>query len=203
MFHFSKPTTAEIEDAIGSASKVAPLKAEFIALRDGSKVEVPPGFAHDRLRVQLGAGRQAFESAVRGFEQWKQFDLGWTRVANPAAEIEVGNIIAVEVYSLGLWSLNLSQIVEVLEETFSFGFTYKTTRQHVEEGEERFLLNLDPFSGAVWYDLEAVSRPHHSLARLAFPVARFLQHRFARNSARTMREIAAGTKQELRPGQRS
>jgi len=203
VFHLAKPTPGEIERQIGIASSQDQLKAEFIALQNGLKAQLPRRFAHDRSRVQLGAGRSAFESAARGFEKWKQFDLGWVRVANPTAEIKVGNIIAVEVHSLGLWSLNLSQIVEVIREPFSIGFTYKTTLQHVEEGEERFLLTLDPDSGAVWYELEAVSKPHSSLARLGFPATRMFQHKFARDSQRRMRELSGPQTNENRPGQRS
>jgi uncharacterized protein (UPF0548 family) len=203
VFQFTRPTQAEIEREIGIASGFGPLKAEFIALRDGLKARLPSGFAHDRSRVQLGAGRKAFEYAVRESEQWKQFDLGWVRVADSNTAIRVGNFVAVEARSLGLWSLNLSQIVEVVREPFLLGFTYKTTTHHVEEGEERFLLTLDPDSGAVWYELEAASRPHNSLARLGLPVTRMFQHRFARDSQRRMRETAGGNTEEARPGQRS
>lgn len=146
------------------------------------------GFAHDHLRTRLGTGRPAFEAAQHAMEQWKHFDLGWVRVANPSARIEVGRIIAVEVHALGLWSLNLSEIVEVVREPSSFGFIYKTTPHHVEEGEERFLLTLHPHSGTVEFDLEAVSRPQSLLAQLGLPVTRAFQHRFARESHRRLRE---------------
>jgi uncharacterized protein (UPF0548 family) len=192
VFQFTRPTQADVAREIGIASGQASLRAEFIALQDGLKAPLPSGFAHDRSRVQLGAGRRVFQSAVRGFEQWKQFDLGWVRVANASAEIRVGSMVAVEVHSLGLWSLNLSQIVEIVREPFLLGFTYKTTPRHV-----------DPDSGAVWYELEAVSRPRSSLARFGFPVTRRFQHRFARDSQRRMREIAGGKTEEIRPGQRA
>jgi uncharacterized protein (UPF0548 family) len=61
---------------------------------------------------------------------------------------------------------------------------------HVETGQEKFLIEFDPATGNVWYELEAVSRPRHPLVRLGFPIARALQHRFARDSHRRMREEA-------------
>ena len=128
---------------------------------------------------------------MRAFEEWKQFDLGWVRVANPMAGMKVGQIVAVEVQALGLWSLNLSQIVSVTVDAEAFGFIYRTTPHHAEEGEERFLLTFDPASNEVNYELEAVSRPQHWLARLGYPVTRALQHKFARDSHRRMRDAVS------------
>jgi uncharacterized protein (UPF0548 family) len=118
------------------------------------------------------------------------FDLGWVRVANPGAEIAVGQAVAVEVRSVGLWSVNVSKIVAVLDTGNHFGFIYATTSMHVEQGEERFLLEFERAPGDVSYDLEAVSRPRSLLARMGFPVTRHFQHRFARDSHRRMREVA-------------
>lgn len=116
------------------------------------------------------------------------FDLSWLRVANPQARIAPGQIVAVEAHTLGLWTLNLSRIMDIVDTPVTFGFVYGTTQLHVEQGEERFLIELDPATGDVWYELEAVSRPRTMLARLGFPVTRAFQHRFARDSHRRMRE---------------
>ena len=118
-------------------------------------------------------------------------DLGWVRVANPEAQIELGQIVSVQVHSLGLWSLNSSRIVEIIRDSLTFGFIYKTTRNHIEEGEERFLVSIDSSSRAVEYTLEAVSSPRALLARIGLPVTRAFQHRFARDSHRRMQEAAA------------
>ncbi len=192
MFRTTRPTIAEIDREIDTASHTDLQSPEFLDLQGGLKSgRIRRGFAHDQSRSRLGAGRPAFEAAVSAMEQWKHFDLGWVRVANPSARIEVGQIVAVEVLALGLWSINLSHIIEVAREPLSFGFTYKTTTHHVEEGEERFLLTLNRDSDAVDYDLEAVSRPRSLLARLGFPVTRAFQHRFARESHRRLRETIA------------
>ena len=148
----------------------------------------PSGYEHDRRQTRICEGRLAFEAAVQGFKEWKHFDLGWVRVANPLARIETAQIVAVEVHSLGLWSLNLSQIVEVVQRENCFGFLYKTTANHIEGGEERFLLTIENGSGSVWYETEAVSKPQSRLAKLGFPVTRAFQHRFARESHRRMEE---------------
>jgi uncharacterized protein (UPF0548 family) len=159
------------------------MSAEFLAPQIGLKVAtLPAGWAHDYSRTQFGRGRESFQAAIRSFEQWRQFDLGWVSVANPSARIEVGQVVAVQAHALGLWSLNLSQIVDVTCNAHAFGFIYKTTPRHVEQGEERFLLIVDTGSGAVHYELEAVSRPRYWFARLGYPVTRAFQHSFARHS---------------------
>jgi uncharacterized protein (UPF0548 family) len=117
------------------------------------------------------------------------FDLGWLRVANPSAAIVFGQIVAVEAHSRGLWSINLSRIEEVADTRTRFGFLYATTTMHVEQGEERFLLEFEPTTGDVWYELEAVSRPQNAMARLGLPVTRAFQHRFARDSHRRMKQV--------------
>jgi len=96
---------------------------------------------------------------------------------------------------MGLWTLNLSRITQTIDTETHFGFVYSTTQMHVEQGDERFLVERDPATGDVWYELEAVSRPRHPLARLAYPVTRAFQRRFARDSHRRMRKA---TKTEIR-----
>jgi len=46
----------------------------------------------------------------------------------------------------------------------------------------RFVVEFDPATEAVSYLIEAVSRPRHPLARLAYPFSRAMQHRFAKDS---------------------
>lgn len=130
----------------------------------------------------------AFENARRAFEHWVMFDLGWVRVENSSARIKVGQIVAVQVHALGLWSLNHSHILEVIATPNKFGFVYGTTQIHVERGEERFLLELDPPTGEVTYTLEAVSHPGSLLTWLGYPVTRRFQRRFAENSQRRMQD---------------
>lgn len=193
MFKLSQPTDREIERQIVAESLRAQLEAKYLDVSGGIRPSgLPNGFVLDRLSTQIGERREVFERATQALQSWTHFDLGWARVANALAPIEIGRIIAVEVHSLGLWSLNLSQIVAVIQTTNRFGFIYKTTAKHVEEGEERFEVRLDTRSGAVWYETEAVSRPLDLMALFGYPVTRAFQHRFTRDSHRRMREAVSG-----------
>ena len=202
MFSFTRPTSTDVERALEGYSRLN-LQAAVLDSRQGLRVSrLPAGFAHDHSRTAIGQGRKVFEAAISAFQEWKQFDLGWVRVANPAARIEIRQTIAVEIYALGLWSLNVSEIVDVTSvdvtsEDHAFGFIYKTSQHHAEEGEERFLLTFDPKTKAVHYDLEAISRPRHWLVRLGYPAVRALQHKFARDSHKCIREAVSQASREV------
>ena len=69
-----------------------------------------------------------------------------------------------------------------------------TLDDHAEQGEERFLVELDS-AGRVWFDLVAVSRPRRWYVRLANPVARLLQRRFRLGAVAAMLRAAQAVSQ--------
>ena len=73
-----------------------------------------------------------------------------------------------------------------------FGFAYGTLTQHAESGEERFVVSLDPRDETVWYEIRATSKPRAILTRLGYPVSRYFQERFRRESALALREAIGG-----------
>lgn len=188
MFQLTKPTPQQIQDRLEAAALLSPATPDLLKLDGAVPPRLPLGFSHDRSRSQLGLGDAAFVAARDALIQWRQFDLGWVRVANPTARIEVGELIAVEAHAAGLWTLNLSRITETIDTPTRFGFLYATTRRHIEEGQERFVLEYDSATGELIYLIEAISRPRHLFARLASPYARAMQHRFARDSHARMRQ---------------
>jgi uncharacterized protein (UPF0548 family) len=148
-----------------------------------------PGYTVDHNRVQLGAGAQCFDAAVRAIREWKMFDLGWVRLFSNQTPIETGATVAVVVKHLGFWSMNACRIVYVIEDhdrVEKFGFAYGTLAEHAERGEERFLVEWHQDDDTVWYDLLAFSKPG-PMARVGYPLARRLQKRFARDSKEAMK----------------
>jgi uncharacterized protein (UPF0548 family) len=112
--------------------------------------------------------------------------------SEPDCQDRAGEVVAVEAHTAYLWSINFSRIVEIVDSPTRFGFMYATTALHVEEGQERFVIDFDPESGSVSYLIEAVSRPRHILARLGYPFSRAMQHRFARDSHARIRHCILG-----------
>ena len=81
-------------------------------------------------------------------------------------------------------------VVYVIDEPRRFGFAYGTLPDHVERGEERFLIEWNANDNSVWYDILAFSRPQHPLVKLSSPLARKLQKQFARESLARMKSLA-------------
>jgi uncharacterized protein (UPF0548 family) len=179
------------------AAKQAPLcSPNLLSLTDGALGTPPKGFAHDFSRTEIGRGPEVFAAARECFQNWKQFDLGWVQIANDVPSIVPGAPVAVEAHTAFLWSISVNRIVEIVDTATRFGFLYTTTAVHVEEGQERFVVEFDTQSESVHYLIEAVSRPRHILARVAFPFSRAMQHRFARDSHIRMRRCIAEVKAE-------
>lgn len=179
-----------------SASDAQPSSPALLALGDGVVEPPPSGFVVDRSRTSLGYGESVFRAGREAFKRWEQFDLGWVRVANSPTIIP-GELVAVEVQTAFIWSINFSRITEAVDTSVRFGFLYTTTRTHLEEGQERFVIEYDVASGHVSYLIEAVSRPRHFLPRIAYPYSRAIQHRFARDShRRILRSVLETAKPE-------
>lgn len=153
----------------------------------GATATTPPvGYAVDRTRIKLGEGQSMFREATAALRRWEQFRLGWVEAWSPDTPIHPGEVVAVMGRAIGLWWLNACRIVYLVDEsgpTRKFGFAYGTLPGHVESGEERFLIEWDGDTDAVWYDILAFSRPNHVLTRLGHPVVRRKQKRFGRDSA--------------------
>jgi uncharacterized protein (UPF0548 family) len=155
--------------------------------------DVPPGFTVDRYRVCLGHGEATFLQARRALQDWRMMRLGWLEPCWQA-ELRCGELAGVLAHLYGLWSVNLCRMVDTFDEPgpiARFGFAYGTLAEHVEQGEERFTVEWRMADNTVWYEILAISRPRHWLARLGYPLTRRLQRRFGRESLLAMQRAVA------------
>jgi|SRR5882672_6994553 len=190
-----QPSEEEVRQFISSQQGLPFSYADVGATQN----QPPAGYNIDHNRIKLGTGEETFARAVSALRNWKQFDLGWVTVRPARQPLEVGTTVAVQAKVFGLWWLNAARIVYTVDEqqseTVRYGFAYGTLPNHVERGEERFMVEWrKDEEDAVWYDLHAFSRPRHPLARLGFPITRALQRRFVRDSFAVMKastELAA------------
>jgi uncharacterized protein (UPF0548 family) len=160
----------------------------------GTRSTPPAGYRVDHNRIRLGAGEAIFVRAVAAVRRWEMFNIGWVTLCWPDTPIEPGRSVAILVPLYGCWSLNACRIVYTIDTgddgdglARRFGFAYGTLADHMESGEERFSVEWRRDDDSVWYDILAFSRPRHLLARLAMPLSRSLQRRFARDSLEAMR----------------
>jgi len=188
MFLFNEPAPQTVSDFIAEQHNQS-----FTYSAVGATNTTPPhDFTIDHNRIQLGNGVRSFNLAVEALKKWRQFDLGWVSLVPEGVPIEVGATVAVKAHAFGTWSLNATRIVYVINEERRFGFAYGTLPDHVECGEERFLIEWDASDDSVSYDILAFSKPHHPLVRLSRPLARMLQKRFARDSMKRMAHEVSG-----------
>jgi uncharacterized protein (UPF0548 family) len=103
--------------------------------------------------------------------------------------IEAGtNIALVAPLPIG-WVDATCRIVAVVNEPDTFGFAYGTLRVHPERGEESFVVRRS--AGVVQFEVVAVSRPAHPVARLAPVIARHRQDRAVGRYLAAMQAAAA------------
>jgi uncharacterized protein (UPF0548 family) len=192
MFLLSRPSETVIRSFL-IAQKDRPFSyAELGASRD----RTPVGYVVDHNRIALGQGTAVFDRAVDALRRWQMFQMAWIQLCWPSTPIEVGATVGVLASHLGFWSLNACRVVFVVEDHGSckrFGFAYGTLVGHAEIGEERFTVEFHSEDGSVWYDIYAFSRPASPLAALAYPYARRLQRRFARESKLAMKLAVQST----------
>jgi uncharacterized protein (UPF0548 family) len=182
MFRISEPSEQDVDQFISSQRNLPFTYAEVRA----TNATPPSSYKVDHNRARLGDGEAIYRRAVQALKSWRQFELGWVSIVPRGVVIEVGATVAVKARAFGTWSLNASRVVYVIDEPRRFGFAYGTLPDHVECGEERFLVEWLP-DDSVWYDILAFSRPQHPLVKLSSPLARLLQKRFARGSLAQMK----------------
>jgi uncharacterized protein (UPF0548 family) len=208
MFFLRKPAPGRVDRFISTQRELSFTYAEVGATRG----PLPQGYIIDHNQVRLGEGRDIFERAVAALRRWRQFDLGWVSAVPITTPIEVGATVAIRAQTLGVWSLSASRIVYLIDDEAindeagaavdrsataagtmkRWGFAYGTLPDHVESGEERFMIKWLT-DDSVWYELLAFSRPNQLLVRLGYPYARSLQKRFARDSKQSMLRAVALT----------
>ncbi|KYR01091.1 hypothetical protein DLAC_11517 [Tieghemostelium lacteum] len=211
MLCLRKPSDADIRQYL-MERKEEPLQYQHIY---GTKeydhkiqYESDPKYAQydiDQNRIKLGTGRECFERAVSALKAWKEFDLNWVNFCFNDVPIAVGETIGILSKQFGFWILSfckINYIIDGLDEDSSvirWGFAYGTLKEHVEKGEERFLIewHRDPNSqsmdtGDVYFEILSFSEPQHWMTQLGYPVARFIQHKFCQEACDAMLKCVSG-----------
>ena len=185
MFLIRRPSQREIA-AFLRQSQDLPLSYAPV----GIARQTPRGFNADLASAVIGQGRDAFERAKIALAEWRHYEMDWVELFPRGAAIESGTVVAVLVHHLGIWSLNGCRVVYGIGDRqvgSSFGFAYGTLTNHAEMGEEIFEVRLEPESEEVIYRIQAVSKPHAAMAWIGYPIARYFQEKFRRDSINALR----------------
>jgi len=190
MFLIRRPSQNEITEFLDQSQDLS-LSYDPI----GIAKETPRGFNADLASAVIGHGRETFERAKSALAQWRHYEMGWVELLPKGAAIATGTVVAVLVRHMGFWSLNGCRVVYGIGDRHtgsSFGFAYGTLTNHAEMGEEIFEVRLEPESEAVIYRIQAVSRPHAPMAWIGYPIARYFQERFRRDSTSALQRAIDG-----------
>lgn len=191
MFGFTPRGDGDIRKHVAKLSPVPYSYPEVGALR--AQV-FPPGYRVDRHRILLGHGAPCYERAKSALRGWEMFNLAWVVLHPTLPSIAEGTLVGISARLVGIWNLNFCRIAYTLEEKGDverYGFALGTLPGHVLSGEERFCVEWHRADDAVWYDVCAFSRPAQLLTRVAYPLVRHLQKRFARDSHHAMARAAS------------
>ncbi len=148
----------------------------------------PAGYHVDHNSVRLGWGEATWTRACAALKTWRMFPKGWAAIEPADETVRAGQTLTMIARGYGVWWMSGCRIVYMVDEAGPvrrFGFAYGTLTTHVEQGEERFMVEMLE-DGTVWYDLRAFSRPRFWPVRLMKPLARRLQKRFVRESLAAM-----------------
>lgn len=184
MWSFTCPTPERLQRLVASQEALGLTYPEVGVSATGT----PPGYNVDDNRVLLGRGSAVFAASCEALRGWRQFPSPWTRISPLPTPIAKGQTVAIIAHLFGLWWVNTCRIVTVFDEPTRFGFAYGTLPLHVERGEEQFLVEQHA-DGGVWYTIRAVSQPRYWMTRVAYPMTRRMQKRFARDSLAAMKAI--------------
>ena len=191
MFYARWPTDERVRADLRPLAE-APVTHPHEGVTREDVVSAPPGFVLDRYGVDVGDGAHAFEAACEGLRAFANYPASFTRVVRLEQTFALGTVFGTVASHFGFASMNPCRITCVIDEPDAgrFGFCLGTLPGHAASGEERFLVSIDPGTGRVRYDVQAISRPAVWLARLGRPLMRRVQGRFRAESCAAMQRLA-------------
>jgi uncharacterized protein (UPF0548 family) len=152
---------------------------------------VPPGYGTDKVVEEIGRGRECFDRCVSLMKKWAEYGLNWIEVFPHGVELQAESVVAVAAFVVGIWSLNACRVIYVIDEETRFGFGYGTLPDHAEIGEERFLIEWNKETDVVTYEILVFSNPSRWYYWLVFPLHRYAQDKFRRESIKVLKTLAA------------
>ncbi len=178
----------EIQRFVDKQSHLAFTYPEVGSTRGGI---VPRGYGTDRVIQEIGRGRECFNRCVALMKEWAEYGLNWIEVFPHGVELKPESVVAVVAFVLGIWSMNACRVIYVIDEESRFGFGYGTLPDHAEIGEERFLIEWNKETDVVTYEILVFSNPSRWYYWLVFPLHRYAQNKFRRESIKLLKTLVA------------
>lgn len=161
---------------------VTPLNADP-ALIDAATL--PPGYRRHIVRARIGTGAEWYARARAALLARVMFDQPWVTMHGAAAPLEAGQGLVVVSRVWPLWTISPVRVLDVDDGERHTAVTIGALEGHAILGVERFSVTLDRETGAVTFEINAVSQPV-GLARWTKPIVRLVQRRFRAGAADLM-----------------
>lgn len=185
MFFLRRPTEQQIRSLLAERES-----ARFSYPSVGAtRATPPPGWRINHMRALVGKGRSAHEAITAALFSWQLLAIQGLKVFPSTPVLQPHTNVAILSRHFRMWSVDFCRVIYVLNEQteqngkiLRTGFGYGTLPGHAVKGEELFSVEWHPATEEVWYDIFSFSLSANLLVRLAAPLARATQIRFARAS---------------------
>lgn len=186
LFSLRAPTTGWLDRIVADEQTAQLTYADVGAT---ARQETPPGYRRDGWEADVGTDDGTrFERCGDAVLNWGAQRGAGIRV-HPDRPVELDGTFALVLPLPIGHAIATARVVHVVRDDTAIGFAYGTLPAHPEEGEEIFLVRRR--DGRVTFEVSAFSRPRDPLARLGYPVTRWLQLRTNRTYLDAIRTVAA------------
>jgi len=149
--------------------------------------QTPKGFTTNYYHQKIGSTHAEFLEAKRIIANLDHLNWEWVECMTEPNQLQLDSIIATQVRYLGVWALDISKVIEIIDEKtddlIRFGYVMGSTKYHVLHGEEAFILEYNRQNEETHYHIYSYSKPRGSLMRLGGPLIRRAQRKFVRAAA--------------------
>ncbi|MGX7681368.1 DUF1990 family protein [Jatrophihabitans sp. DSM 45814] len=151
---------------------------------------MPGRYRHLTLSAEVGRGEVAFRSAGAAIMSLQMQRGTGVKFQADHEPVRVGDVVRLRVGPLRSGPLAITgscDVIEVFDEPRRLGFTYRTRRDHPEDGEETFEARWLADDRVV-VSVDSWSRPNSWITRLGGPIARaaqrFINQRYLKSAQR-------------------
>lgn len=132
---------------------------------------VPDGFRDVSTERVVGQGMAAYRKVGYALMHWELHRAAGLQVKAQHAAVREGERVGIVIPTMGVMGVSgVCRVVAVVAEGYRTGFAYGSLPKHPVQGEESFLLRMEPDESVV-LAVRAVSKPASLYVKLAGPIA--------------------------------
>lgn len=186
LFWLRRPSEAQLHRVLDEQSRL-PLSYEPVGMTRDDRDQ--PGYHGEGGSIDLGSGREMFDTATQALRRWQVHERAGLRVVPENTEVTEGSSVIMVFLRIAGYVTLACRVVYVIDTADQWGFAYGTLLHHPEQGEERFVVSIDN-DERVTFTVSALSRPGHIITTIGAPVGRAVQRAMTKRYLTAMEELA-------------